>query len=154
MSLYSDDEYFDNLERENISLASFSKRMSAFVIDDLLLGIVIIIAFLDIMSKYSNIELIIQHINQNLIYVLLFKFLYHTMFTWYYGQSIGKMIMKIRVIDLDLLDSPTLLHSSIRAIGRLVFEFFFYIGFLFFFISPIRQTLHDKIGRVVVVNDA
>jgi uncharacterized RDD family membrane protein YckC len=127
--------------------------MRAFIVDDLLLGIIVIIAFWNIVSTYNDVEIIIEKINDNIIYILLIKFLYHTLFTWYYGQSIGKMIVKIRVIDLDILDNPSLIYSAIRSSTRLVFEFFFYIGFLFFFISPLKQTLHDKFGKVVVVDD-
>ena len=71
MSLYSDDEYLDNLERENISLATFSKRMSAFVIDDLLMGIITIILFWNIISSNLNIEVIIREINSNIMFILI-----------------------------------------------------------------------------------
>ncbi|VAY88417.1 hypothetical protein MNB_ARC-1_1008 [hydrothermal vent metagenome] len=149
----TDQEHLDKLDIEGIKLSSFNKRLLSFIIDDILIGIIIIISLWSIIKDSNDAGFIISTINKNIIYIFIIKFLYHSLFIWYYGQTIGKMVLKIRAIELSTLDNPNLVLSSIRSFSRLLFEFFFYVGFFFFFISPIRQTLHDKFGKIVIVDD-
>jgi uncharacterized RDD family membrane protein YckC len=65
----------------------------------------------------------------------------------------GKLIMRIRVVDIYLLDNPSFKNSFIRAVLRFLDESFFYVGMFYLFANPFKQTIHDKLSDVVVVDD-
>ena len=140
------------LEHEGFSVASNQKRAAAFVIDDLLISLLLVIVFWDKIAGATNIEEVIMFINQLLFEVMFVKFAYHTFFYYQYGATIGKIVMRVRVIELGRFTSPDLLTSMNRSGVRLVSEFFFYFGFLFAFFDEINQSLHDKLARTVVVD--
>jgi uncharacterized RDD family membrane protein YckC len=80
------------------------------------------------------------------------KVLYHTFFIWQNGMTLGKYFMKIKVVNMNTEETLTLPKALLRAIGRIVSEIFFYLGFLLAFFLPLKQTLHDKISESVVIN--
>ena len=69
-----------------------------------------------------------------------------------YGASIGKIVMKIRVMEVMTLQNPNVLVALNRAVFRVVSEMFFYLGFLWGLMDPARQTWHDKTAKTLVVN--
>jgi uncharacterized RDD family membrane protein YckC len=143
----------EKLFRENIELSSLNKRVLAFTIDELILSVIFIAAFADKVAMAKSMEESIVIINSLVGYMLVLKVVYHGFFTFMYGKTVGKMIMKIRVIDAYTLDKPDIAKSFIRAGIRVISEAFFYIGFLFAYFTPFRQTLHDKVSKVIIVND-
>lgn len=87
-----------------------------------------------------------------LIYVPFYLF-YQTFFIYYMGATLGKYLTKSKCISLDQGKNPSLKASFIRAALRLLSDsYLLYIGFLFAFFNPLKQTLHDKISKTVVVN--
>jgi uncharacterized RDD family membrane protein YckC len=84
--------------------------------------------------------------------LIILKVLYHTFFVWYYGATIGKIIVKIRVIDADEWGRVSIFSSFLRAVGRIFSEMFFYIGFLIGFFNKGRKTFHDITGKTLVIN--
>ena len=83
---------------------------------------------------------------------IVLKVVYHTFFVWYFGATIGKIVAKIRVIDVNSWDRVSLFSSFLRAVGRIFSEMFFYVGFLIGFFNEGRKTFHDITGRTLVVN--
>jgi uncharacterized RDD family membrane protein YckC len=83
------------------------------------------------------------------VWSLLFL-IYFSFFTWYGGQTPGKMSLGIRVVTTDGL--PV---SPLRAIGRTLCYnldiFTLGLGFLLAAVPPAKRTLHDFIGGTVVV---
>lgn len=141
------------LNNSNLELASLRSRALAFVIDDLLITFLIVIVFWDtIVTTTNDPAVVLAIMNQFLWPVLFVKFVYHSFFVWYYGATVGKIIVKIKVIDYNHLGRVSLLNSMFRSTGRILSEMFFYIGFLLGFFSEGRQTFHDKIGRTLVVD--
>ncbi|PHO10880.1 RDD family protein [Malaciobacter canalis] len=141
------------LNNSNLELASLRSRALAFVIDDLLITFLIVIVFWDtIVTTTDDPAVVLAIMNQFLWPVLFVKFIYHSLFVWYYGATVGKIIVKIKVIDYNHLGRVSLLNSMFRSAGRILSEMFFYIGFLLGFFSEGRQTFHDKIGRTLVVD--
>lgn len=137
----------------NLQLASISSRILAFLLDDLIVTIIIIIAFWDNISSINdNPEAMIYFIAQTLfIPLMLLKIIYQTFFVWYYGATIGKMVLKIRVIDANSWQKVTFFLSLLRAIGRVASQIFMYIGFLIAFFNEGKRTFHDFLGRTLVV---
>ena len=84
--------------------------------------------------------------------IMLIKVVYQSFFVWYYGATLGKLAVKIRVIDFNHFGKVTLFQSFLRAVVRLLSEFVFYIGFLLSYYTQSKQTLHDKISKTLVVN--
>ena len=140
------------LHRENITLASIKKRAMAFVIDETLLSFLLIISLWDSFSKAVTMEEMINLTNSFMFEYMLMKIVYQTFFVMQYGASIGKIIMKIRVIEIRTLVNPTILSSLNRAIFRIISEMFFYLGFLWGMLDPSRQTWHDKTAKTLVTN--
>ncbi|PIF03244.1 MAG: RDD family protein [Arcobacter sp.] len=140
----------------NLELANSRSRAFAFMIDDLIVTLILFIAFWDkIVSAVntSNPENVAYLIQVELLMPLIFlKIIYQTFFVWYYGATIGKFVTKIRVIDVNNFGRVSLLSSFLRAGGRIISEMFFYLGFAIAFFTEGKRTFHDYSGRTLVVN--
>jgi len=147
-------------------IASNKKRISAFVIDDMLVAFLLLIIFsnqlLEIASHLptvitaESVEIFKNQMHlfsvDNLLLILALKVMYHTFFIWQNGRTLGKHLMKIKVIELDTKENPTLMKALLRAMLRILSEAFFYLGFFLAFFLPLRQTFHDKLSQCVVVD--
>ncbi len=143
----------EKLFRENIELSPLQKRVWSFTIDELIVSVLLIAAFSNRVAMAKDMQESIMIVNSLFIYVVALKIIYHGFFTFMYGKTPGKMIMKIRTIDIYTFDKPTLIQSFIRAGFRIISEMFFYFGFIMAYFTPFRQTLHDKVSKVIIVND-
>lgn len=147
------DETIENtLHREQLTLASISKRSLAFFIDEMLLSFLLIIALWDSFNSAQNMNELINVTNSFIFEYMFLKIVYQAFFTMQYGATLGKLLVKIRVIELTTLSHPSVISSLNRAIFRVVSEMFFYLGFLWGMLQPSRQTLHDKTARTLVIN--
>ena len=140
------------LHREHLTLASISKRSLAFFIDEMLLSFLLIIALWDSFNNAQNMNELIAVTNSFLFEYMFLKIVYQAFFTMQYGATIGKLLLKIRVIELKTLANPNVFISLNRAIFRVISEMFFYLGFLWGMLQPSRQTLHDKTAGTLVIN--
>jgi len=146
------DEILKTLHREGFTLASNKKRAMAFFIDDMLLSLLLIIALWDSFSKALTVEDMINITNNFIFEYMMMKIIYQAFFVMKYGASIGKIIMKIRVIEVDTLQTPSVISALNRAIFRVISEMMFYLGFLWGLLNPQRQTWHDKTARTLVID--
>lgn len=146
------EEIEDILHREDISLATFKKRSLAFFIDEMLLSFLLIIALGDSFFEAKTMEEIIILTNTFLLEFMAMKVFYQAFFVMQYGATLGKIAMKIRVIDIKTLQTPNVMISLNRAIVRVLSEMFFYFGFIWGLMDPSRQTWHDKTAKTLVVN--
>jgi uncharacterized RDD family membrane protein YckC len=140
------------LHREGLLLAPIKKRAMAFFIDEMLLSFLLIIAMSDSFSNAKSVEEIILLTNSFMFEYLLMKIVYQTFFVTLYGATLGKLAMKIRVIEIATLQNPSLVSSFNRAVFRIISEMLFYLGFLWGMMDPARQTWHDKTARTLVIN--
>lgn len=138
----------------NLQLASMRSRAFAYIIDDLIITIIVMAIFWDrIMSVSHDSEAMIYLMQTELVTPLfILKIVYQTFFVWYYGATIGKIIVKIRVIDANHWGGVSMFAALLRAVGRVFSEMFFYIGFLIGFFNDGRKTFHDFTGKTLVVN--
>ncbi len=146
------EEIEDALHREGITLAEIRKRAVAFFIDEMLLSFVLIFALWDSFAAAKTMEEMINLTNAFVLEYMTMKIIYQAFFVMQYGATIGKIAMKIRVIDTKTLQNPNILVSLNRSIFRIVSEMFFYLGFLWGMLNPTRQTWHDKTASTLVVN--
>jgi len=148
-------------ESNSLPIASMQKRISAFVIDDIIISMLFMIIFYEqISSLFANITEIDQasleqmnmFISENILIVFAIKILYHTILIWQNGMTMGKYIVKIKVMDLNTSNRPSFQQALLRASIRIISETFLYAGFIMAYFMPMKQTLHDKLSNCVVVD--
>ena len=140
------------LHREEMTLADIKKRSMAFFIDEMLLSLLLMIALWDSFVDAKTIEEIIYVTNSFVLEYMAMKIFYQAFFVMQYGASIGKIIMKIRVIEIKTLNNPSVISALNRGIFRVVSEMIFYLGFLWGMLDPARQAWHDKTAKTLVIN--
>ena len=142
------------MQNNNLQLASMRSRALGYVIDDFLVTIIIMMIFWeDIISVSQDMDALMYLLKAELAFpLIMLKVIYQTFFVWYYGATIGKIVVKIRVIDANKWGRVSIISSFLRAVGRIFSEMFFYIGFLIGFFNNGRKTFHDITGRTLVVN--
>ena len=143
----------ETLAREEIELAPLWKRLVAFIIDDLLISMVLIgINWDSIVQNSHDKEAILGIVSSSWIVLYIIKIVYQWLFVCFYGATIGKIVVKIRVIEVGLLDNPKMGQSFVRSCFRILSEMLMYLPFLFVFENRIYQALHDKVAKTIVVN--
>ena len=146
------DEIQNALHREGMQLASIKKRAMAFFIDEMLLSLILLIALWDNFSQDMNLEETIILTNTFVLEYMMMKIIYQAFFVMHYGATIGKLVMKIRVVEINTLENPNVLSALNRAIFRVISELVFYLGFLWGMLNPSRQAWHDLTGKTLVVD--
>ncbi|MDD2451729.1 RDD family protein [Sulfurovum sp.] len=151
--------------QNSLMIAAPQKRVVSFVIDDIIVSLFFMVIFYDQIvgfmqvvpaDQQSQSQYLIDAMNHfvsaNLLWLLSLKVLYHTVLVWQNGMTLGKYIMKIRVVSLEYHEKPSFMTAFYRALLRIPSELFFYLGFLMAFFVPLRQTFHDKFSNCVVVD--
>lgn len=143
-----------NNNTDDLQLASMRTRATAFVIDDLLVTAIVLIIFWDnIMAVSNDMNAMMFFMKTDLVMpLILLKLVYQAVFVWYYGATVGKIVMKIRVIDSNTWGRVSFFSATLRSVGRIFSEMFFYIGFLIGFFNDGKKTFHDLTGKTLVVN--
>jgi uncharacterized RDD family membrane protein YckC len=142
----------DLLDREHLSVASIKARSVAFGIDEVLISTLLLIVLWDSISAAKTVEAIIELTNHFILEFMTIKIIYQTFFTMQYGATLGKIAMKIRVIEVKTLSNPNFFSAFNRAVFRVVSEALLYFGFLWAFLDPYRRSWHDFTAKTVVVN--
>ncbi len=148
----TDEQIIERFEREDISLASIKRRTFAYTIDEILISVLFFIIYFGQIPKDAGYEETINLLNGLFTYIIFLKIIYQAFFIWAYGATPGKMLAKIKVISTADLENPNILYSLNRALMRIVSESLFYVGFLWAFTNPKRETWHDKVAKTLVVN--
>lgn len=154
--IYNSPESDRMKELEGKKLAPFIRRALAFMID-------LMIAVVISNGLYLGYDFLFGKFEQNANLTITFNFedwhsvvatlLYFGLATYFgNGQPFGKKLMKIRVVSLTH-SRISLWQSFERALGygASVLEAGF--GFLQFFISTNRRTVHDRIAETIVTDE-
>jgi uncharacterized RDD family membrane protein YckC len=119
--------------------AGFWRRFAAAFIDGIIVGVVVIV--LDLLAKGVGYAI-------GIIIAIAY-------FTYFEGgptgQTLGKRVMGIRVIDFNTGGPIGYSRAFIRYIGRIVSAIVIYIGYLWMLWDREKQTWHDKFANDVVV---
>jgi uncharacterized RDD family membrane protein YckC len=124
-----------------IKKASFWKRLVACWIDNVTIGITAILV--------SNI-LGMANIVEDFFAVMLF-YSYGTIIEYYRQVTLGKAIMKLKVIGTDG-QRPTMLNSFYRNFGKIISVIPFFYGYFRILAPHQHQTIHDELGRCFVID--
>jgi uncharacterized RDD family membrane protein YckC len=119
--------------------ASFGQRLAAYILDTIVFIIVYFILFL---------------ISRTLAYVVatILSLAYFTYFEGSpSGQTIGKRLLGIRVIDFSAGGPIGHGRAFVRWLGRILSGAVCVLGYLWMLWDKEKQTWHDKIATTVVV---
>ena len=134
--------------------ADFGTRLVAYLIDAVILGVVdwILWAIFGLgLGRIRGVGGFFMFLGWLAILVVSWGYLIY--FWTKTGQTIGKKVMKIKVVDTQgqLL---TVGMAILRIIGYMVSAAVLYLGFLWILWDPEKQGWHDKIAGTYVVRVA
>ncbi len=147
--MQNDLEY--RLFKEELRLASIPKRAVAFIIDKILLALIVLAAMGD-KFEGKDFEGVIVALNQTLVFTTAVEITYQAIFTMLYGATIGKMLLKVKVVDIQLIDNPSFGAALLRASVKFLGEALFYLGFIWALFDPFKQAWHDKFAKTMVID--
>jgi len=140
-------------------VASIGKRTIAYFIDDIVVSLFLFIIFYEqLLSIYTQMQgsmdfmPMVHFLEQNSIVFILLRIIYQTFFVWQNGMTVGKMAVKIKVIEMNTGETPSFQIAFLRASLRIVSDSIFYLGYIFAYFNPLVQTLHDKLAKTIVVD--
>lgn len=146
------DELQQRLSSSGLALATIQKRALAFFIDELFLSFLFLVIIWDKIAAAESSEAMVALVNGFTFEYLVIKMIYQTFFIYQYGATLGKIFMKIQVVDALSLQRPTFSSALNRGVFRIISEMIFYFGFVWAFYDKNRQSWHDKTARTLVVN--
>jgi uncharacterized RDD family membrane protein YckC len=135
-------------------------RFVAQLIDVVILGVVFwLLGFTgagDITIDASTAQVSISPFFGLLILLdVVIAFLYFTIFEGHYGQTVGKMIVKIKVVKQADKSSISYLEAAVRTILRIIDLIPFFVPYLLAAVlvwsSEKKQRLGDRVAQTVVV---
>ena len=141
------------LQKNNLKIASISKRAVAMMIDDFLISFLIFIAFFDAFKNAKTLGEIILLTDKLFLFIFIAYTVYHYIFIAVYGKTLGKMLVKIKCIDIETFEKPDHFRSFIRSLIRNFDEMFLYAGMAVALFDSYNRALHDIVGRCIVVED-
>lgn len=140
------DKKIDIYMRE-IYFASFGRRFSASLIDGLILAVVVMLLLCIVnhgLPKQISIE--------DALIVTTTSFLYEVLLIYFFGMTIGKRIMKIKVIS-NLNNKVSIKQAVLRCIYKFLSGYILYMGFLWMIKNECNQTWHDVLADTLVIDN-
>jgi len=135
-------------------LVGFAPRLVAFMVDLVVVNMLAIIFTLGGMIAYMRGGVPRQDLDAYVpLFIISFIIASMTYFIYFHGatgQTVGKMILGLRVVSED--GGPLGYRRAIlRWIGYFFSSVFFYFGFLWIIIDRKKQAWHDKLSGSLVV---
>lgn len=162
----------EKLEKEEKTLASFDKRIAAYIIDlfviwfacSIFLPFVIdkeaLLQLTELIYDYEKIDpnSLYSLATNSLIKLITFLFIFQTAYYficfYYCAATIGMYIFKIKTIDNKSFDTPSILSSFFKAFFITLISWIFQgILFLFALANPLKMTFADMFSNTLVVNN-
>lgn len=132
---------------KEIYFASFGKRFSASLIDGLILFVVAMLLLCVV-----NLGLPTEISIRDALIVLITSLLYDILLIYFFGMTIGKRIMKIKVVS-NLKNKVSLKQAVLRCIFKYLSGYILYIGFLWMLKNEFNQTWHDILANTLVIDN-
>lgn len=138
--------------------AGFGVRLFAYVIDNLILfvGLLIIriILFIAVhivgLDFLSN-EILFQYSLSD-IFLYIMRVAYFVLMTYFTGATLGKRLLKIRVVSADLSEKYSFFDILYReTIGRFLSKIILYIGYFCAIANQDKAALHDMLSDTRVI---
>ncbi len=147
-----------NIDEKTVILynaASFEARLLAFLVDWVLIILLSLTAFVtgirQINLDYSyDLDGLFIILVQVYLVLLFFASTYFLFLLGYSGKTIGKMLLKIKVVKEDGSDIG-FYESAKRWFGYIVSMIPLFLGFLWALFDDKKQSFHDKIANTIVI---
>lgn len=156
--------------RSNIGsplMAGFLERFVAFLIDGFLVNLfifvltfIINVIALYVVSIITGVDVFLDEKNSVYFYdamgiILLYLIFYCSYYIYFYrkqGQTPGKMVIGLKVVNVEDLKSISVKNVILReVIGKFLSGVFFLLGYYWYFLNKERKTWHDMLGHSIVV---
>ncbi len=144
-------------DKENVVYAGFFSRLAAFLIDSILVGAGLLIIKVPVWILKLSVEdtflfqpVLFSFTFFDILYYLL-TVTYFVLTTYLCGATLGKYLMKLKVVNVEgqkLSFISVLLRESV---GRYLSTLILYIGYIMIGVDSGKQGLHDKIADTCVI---
>ena len=143
-------------KKEEYKKASLARRAIAYIIDSIIITLVVIYPFQSYLKKINK-EINIQDLfttklspDLYIIFstVALLSLVYFIAFEYYLKQTIGKMIMKIKVVSTKKKFS--IFQALIRNISKVV-DILLVVDVIYLLLSKEKERLFGKLSKTRVV---
>ena len=81
------------------------------------------------------------------------EIVYNFIFWYFYGATLGQILLRIKVVNVRNFDKPTLHFCMFRAVMKYAFGTAFLFGFVFAFADRFRRTLYDRMSKTIVISN-
>lgn len=79
------------------------------------------------------------------------EIVYYFLSVYFYGATLGQIILRMRIVDVRRFDKPTLHVCMKRALTKCIFGAVLYVGFIVAFVDRFYRALHDRMSNTIVV---
>lgn len=143
----------------NNQYASGGRRLLAFILDRMIIGFIVSLIMRPFWHFPFNwlddfwmdgLELTAGIVSYKIVKEVVFLAYYSLMEASKYQGTLGKIILGIRVTDLNG-NAVAVSKALLRNLGKYISGFIFGIGFLMIVFDNRKQGLHDKIADTLVV---
>jgi len=136
-------------QAEPIILANWGRRFIAWMIDYIIINVMIAYFRIeDLETKFLPPFLLLSLWSPLSILIL---FLYWTFSEWYFGRSIGQLLLNIRLTDTKG-GNVSLVASAIQSVGKSLFlPFDCLIGWAYQPTRKARQRFFNKLSNTIVI---
>jgi hypothetical protein len=137
-------------------LANWGRRFIAWLADYVIINV--LLAYFDLEQTETSLlpPMLLPHLPGTDITVwsplsILVFFAYWVLSEWYFGRSIGQLLLNLRLVDLDG-KSVSLRASAIQSIGKsLLLPFDCLIGWLYDPCRKQRQRFFNRLSNTIVI---
>ena len=144
-------------DKDRVIYAGFFSRLAAFLLDSVLVAAALsVFKFVVWIIKLSVGDAIIfkpilftYNVFDIIFYLLSVS--YFVLMTYFCGATLGKFLMKIKVVDVEG-QKLTFMSVLIReTVGRYLSALIMYVGYIIAGLDTRKQGLHDKIADTLVI---
>lgn len=146
-----------SFDKEQVVYAGFFSRLAAFLLDSVVISIGLFITKIPVwFAKFSlgDIALfnpILFQFNIFDIFYYLLTVAYFVLMTYFCGATIGKYLMKLKVVSTEG-ERMSFMSVLIReSVGRYLCTLIMYVGYIMTGLDSHKQGLHDKIADTYVI---
>lgn len=153
-----DEKIQDLIDRENLKIASLDMRALAWFVDFFLLSLVFTCIYTSVGNLSDEQGLIDYEVLRTFVVSYVWQMcclrvIYDSFFIWFYGASLGKILFKMRVVTIDLVDKPCLKDCLLRSLGKMIGEVLLLVTDVFAFGDTFKRALHDRLAKTLVITN-
>ncbi|HUK49821.1 MAG TPA: RDD family protein [Terriglobales bacterium] len=137
-------------------LANWGRRLIAWFIDYLIVNIMIAYVGLENLESQLIPSILLPSLPGYGISVwsplsILIFFVYWTLCEWYFGRSIGQLLLNLRLVNVKG-DQASLASAALQSVGKsLLLPMDCLIGWVYPPCRPLRQRLFNRLSNTIVI---